>query len=109
MKIATTSAEEYPVHMSPLRLAFLLALACVSAFAADVPTQMTVRGKELYSEDFAKPLPKYTGKPNGYASGFTGWLIHGTGPESRGGQWKQVDGRFQGYENPQVKHPRAHV
>mgnify|MGYP000095985117 FL=1 len=83
----------------------LLALSCVSTFAEDVPTQMTVRGKELYREDFAQPLAKFTGKPNGYASGFSGWLIHGTGPESRGGQWKQVDGRFQGSENPQVKHP----
>ena len=91
--------------MPLLRLAALLGLICVSAFAADVPTQMTVRGKELYSEDFIKPLAKYIGKPNGYASGFAGWLIHGTGPESRGGQWKQVEGRFQGYENPQVKHP----
>jgi hypothetical protein len=105
MKIATNSAEAYPVRMSPLRLAGLLALACISVFAEDVPTRMTTRGKELYQEDFAKPLAKYTGKPNGYASGFAGWLIHGTGPESRGGQWKQVDGRFQGYENPQVKHP----
>jgi hypothetical protein len=91
--------------MSPLRLAVLLTLVCVSAFAEEVSTQMTVRGKELYSEDFGKPLAKYTGKANGYASGFSGWLIHGTGPESRGGQWKQVNGRFQGSENPQVKHP----
>ncbi len=91
--------------MSPLRLAALLAFTCVSALAEDVPTLMTTRGKELYHEDFTKPLAKYTGKPNGYASGFEGWLIHGTGPESRGGQWKQVDGRFQGSENPQVKHP----
>lgn len=105
MKIATTSDQAYPSRMSLLRLAPLLALAAISAFAEDVPTQMTVRGKELYSEDFAKPLAKYTGKPNGYASGFEGWLIHGTGPESRGGQWKQVEGRFQGSENPQVKHP----
>ena len=88
-----------------MRNLLLLTLACVSAFAEDVPTKMTTRGKELYREDFSKPLAKYTGKPNGYASGFTGWLIHGTGPESRGGQWKQVDGRFQGSENPQVKHP----
>jgi hypothetical protein len=105
MMVATHSAAAYPNHMSPLRLAGLLALACVSAFAEDVPTKMTVRGKELYHEDFTQPLAKHTGKANGYASGFSGWLIHGTGPESRGGQWKQVDGRFQGSENPQVKHP----
>ena len=105
MKVATSSLKAYPFPMSPLRLAALLALTCVSALAEDVPTLMTTRGKELYHEDFTKPLAKYTGKPNGYASGFEGWLIHGTGPESRGGQWKQVDGRFQGSENPQVKHP----
>ena len=105
MMVATPSAEAYPIRMPPLRLVGLLALACVSAFAEDVPTKMTVRGKELYREDFTQPLAKHTGKANGYASGFNGWLIHGTGPESRGGQWKQVDGRFQGSENPQVKHP----
>ena len=105
MKVATSSMKAYPLPMSPLRLAALVALTCVSALAEDVPTLMTTRGKELYHEDFTKPLAKYTGKPNGYASGFEGWLIHGTGPESRGGQWKQVDGRFQGSENPQVKHP----
>jgi hypothetical protein len=93
------------MERNPMRNLLLLALACVSAFAEDVPTKMTVRGKELYREDFTQPLAKHTGKPNGYASGFSGWLIHGTGPESRGGQWKQVDGRFQGSENPQVKHP----
>lgn len=88
-----------------MRSLLLLALTCVTALADNVPTQMTVRGKELYAQDFSAPLPKYTGKPNGYASGFEGWLIHGTGPESRGGQWKIADGRFQGSENPQVKHP----
>ena len=94
----------YPVFMRSLLL-LALALTAVSAFAEDVPTKMTVRGKELYREDFAKPFAKYTGKPNGYASGFEGWLVHGTGPESRGGQWRLVDGRFHGSENPQVKHP----
>ena len=84
--------------MSPLRLAVLLTLACVSAFAADVPTQMTVRGKELYSEDFAKPLPRYTGKFNGHTSGFTGWQIFSPGREPG-------DRLRQGYENPQVKEP----
>jgi len=29
----------------PMRSLLLLALTCVSAFAEDVPTQMTVRGK----------------------------------------------------------------
>ncbi len=84
-------------------LAFTLSLGALRA--EDIPTVMTVRGKEIYSQDFSQPLPKYTGKPIGYATGFQGWLIHGTGPESRGGQWKQIDGRFQGHENPQVKHP----
>jgi hypothetical protein len=87
-------------------LALLAVLSsAVSLRAADVPTQMTVRGKEIYSQDFLQPLPKYTGKPKGFASGFEGWLIHGTGPESRGGQWKILEGRFQGHENVQVKHP----
>ena len=54
MKIATCLATAYPGHMSPLRLAGLLALACVSAFAEDVPTRMTTRGKELYQEAAAE-------------------------------------------------------
>jgi hypothetical protein len=89
-----------------LLLALLAALS-VSAdiSAADVPTQMTVRGKEIYSQDFLNELPPYTGKPKGFASGFQGWLIHGKGPESKGGMWKILEGRFQGHENVQVKHP----
>lgn len=85
----------------------LLALCLLAAplLAEEVPTVMTVRGKEIYRQDFSQELPKYTGKPKGYASGFQGWLIHGTGPESRGGQWKITEGRFQGHENVQVKHP----
>lgn len=91
----------------PMRLRALL-VALILPFtlaAADEPTVMTVRGKPLHHEDFAKPVAKHTGKPKGYASGFEGWLIHGTGPESRGGQWKQLEGRLHGSENPQVKHP----
>jgi len=90
-----------------MRSRFLLAalLLPFAALAADETTVMTVRGKPLHQEDFAKPVTKYTGKPKGYASGFEGWLIHGTGPESRGGQWKQLEGRLHGSENPQVKHP----
>lgn len=90
-----------------MRSRFLLAalLLPFAALAADETTVMTVRGKPLHQEDFAKPVAKYTGKPKGYASGFEGWLIHGTGPESRGGQWKQLEGRLHGSENPQVKHP----
>ncbi len=90
-----------------MRSRFLLAalLLTFTALAADEPTVMTVRGKLLHQEDFSKPVAKCTGKPKGYASGFEGWLIHGTGPESRGGQWKQLEGRLHGSENPQVKHP----
>ena len=88
-----------------MRSLIALCLLATTAFAEEVPAVMTVRGKEIYTQDFAKELPKYTGKPKGFASGYQGWLIHGTGPESRGGQWKIVDGRFQGHENVQVKHP----
>jgi hypothetical protein len=87
-----------------LLIALLLHLAAPTP-AAEEPTFMTVRGKLVHREDFSQPLPRHVGKPNGYASGFEGWLIHGTGPESRGGQWKQLEGRLHGSENPQVKHP----
>jgi len=83
------------------------ALALFQAIAADEPpkTWMTTRGKLLVSEDFAKPLTPFTGKPVGFASGFNGWRYNG-GPQSgKSGMWELVDGTFKGIENPEAHHP----
>lgn len=63
---------------------------------------MTTRGKLLVSEDFAKPLAPFTGKPIGFASGFEGWRYN---VGVKGGKWEQVDGTFKGMENPEAHHP----
>jgi hypothetical protein len=84
--------------------AAMTAVSIVPAFAGDdLPaTLLATRGKLLYSEDFAQPLPPLTGKPVGFASGFSGWRYN-VGP--RGGNWSEVDGVFQGAENPEAHHP----
>jgi hypothetical protein len=86
-------------------LSSLLIVASAGIASADNPlpkTLMTTRGKLLVSEDFAKPLPPFTGKPVGFASGFSGWRFN-TG--LKGGHWEQVDGTFKGTENPEAHHP----
>lgn len=88
--------------MKPLPL-FLAILSFASAFAADLPkTVMTTPGKLLVDQDFAKPLPPFDGKSNGFASGFSGWR-HNAVP--RGGVWKAGGGIFHARETPEVKHP----
>lgn len=63
------------MKLSASLLGSLLVLTSIAALAGDdLPkTLMTMRGKLLASEDFAKPLAPFTGKPVGFASGFTGW------------------------------------
>ncbi len=88
----------------PTLFSFIL-LVCATTVSADenLPqTLLTTRGKLLVSEDFAKPLPPFTGKPVGFASGFEGWHFN-TGIKS--GKWEQVDGTFKGMENPDAHHP----
>ncbi|MEO6786787.1 MAG: hypothetical protein ABI318_11695 [Chthoniobacteraceae bacterium] len=84
----------------------------ISAASADehLPTTlMTTRGKLMVSEDFDKPLAPVTGKPVGFASGFTGWRYNdgtpGAGKSIKSGMWKLADGTFKGIENPDAHHP----
>lgn len=91
--------------MKSILLSSILVFAIAGIACADeaLPkTLMTTRGKLLVSEDFSKPLPPLTGKPVGFASGFSGWRYN-TGV--KGGKWEQVDGTFKGMENPEAHHP----
>jgi hypothetical protein len=81
----------------------LLLLAVLAAQADELPpTLMTTRGALLVDENFAKPLPPFDGKSNGFASGFTAWRYN---TAERGGTWTVESGAFKGVENPAVHHP----
>jgi hypothetical protein len=81
----------------------ILAVSALTAFADDpLPTAMATRGRLLVEEDFAKPLPPFDGKSNGFASGFTAWRYN---TAERGGTWTVENGTFKGVENPAVHHP----
>jgi len=84
--------------LAPSAFITLTILLTAAAFAGeDLPkTLLTQRGKLLVSEDFTQPLAPFTGTPVGFASGFSG--IHG-------GKWDEIDGVFQGAENPEAHHP----
>lgn len=88
-------------------LILLLAIAAIIASASDEPpkTLMTTRGKLLVSEDFAKPLAPFSGKPVGFASGFTGWKYNAGPGTGKGGLWRLADGCFTGIESPDAHHP----
>jgi hypothetical protein len=90
---------------SSLTLLFI-AWTC-GAFAADeLPkTLMTTRGKLLVSEDFTPPLAPVTGKPVGFASGYTGWRYNAGPVGGKSGRWKLADGCFIGMESPGASHP----
>ena len=66
---------------------------------------MATRGKLLISEDFTQVLAPFTGKPVGFASGFSGWKFNGGPGTGKGGRWEVVDGTFKGIENPEAHHP----
>lgn len=66
---------------------------------------MTTRGKLLVSEDFMPPLAPVTGKPVGFASGFTGWRYNAGPVGGKSGQWKLAEGCFTGVESPAANHP----
>lgn len=91
-------------YLKPRIFTALATFLATAAFAGDdLPkTLMTERGKLLASEDFTKPLEPFTGKPVGFASGFSGWR-YGISP--KGGQWEVADGIFKGSENPEAHHP----
>lgn len=85
-----------------------LALLVTSATLAgeDLPaTLMTKRGKLLASEDFTQPLAPLTGKPVGFASGFSGWRYNAASPGGKSGRWELSDGFFKGMETPGANHP----
>jgi len=68
-------------------------------------TLLTTRGKLLVSENFAQPLAPMTGKPVGFASGFSGWRFVGREAPGRSGSWEVKDGVFRGFETPGANHP----
>jgi hypothetical protein len=72
----------------------------------DLPrTLLTERGKLIYSEDFTQPLPPFTGKPIGFATGFLGWHYNAGPAPSHGGVWTIADGIFTGTESLDAHHP----
>lgn len=85
-------------------ISFLLTIT--ASAADDLPkTLMTTRGKLLVSEDFAKPLPPFTGTPIGFASGFSGWRYNSGPVTGKSGRWEIADGQFRGIESPEAHHP----
>jgi hypothetical protein len=92
-----------------MNLKFLLILLSAATLACAeetlVPTLMTARGKLLASEDFAQAPPPFTGKPVGFASGFTGWHYNSSATGGKGGRWEIAKGEFRGIETPGANHP----
>lgn len=86
--------------------AFVAATTVVwTAESEQAPTLLTTQGRLLYSEDFAQPLPPATGKPVGFASGFTGWRYNAGPGTGKSGRWLLGDGVFTGIESPEAHHP----
>jgi hypothetical protein len=90
-----------------MKFSVLLCLLAITVVRADdLPTTLlTTRGKLLLSENFAKPLAPFTGKPVGFASGFEGWRYNAGPATGKGGMWKLADGCFTGIESPEAHHP----
>ncbi|MBE2282055.1 MAG: hypothetical protein IAE77_01190 [Prosthecobacter sp.] len=87
-----------------LALLFLNTL-CLVAKAEDPATLMTTRGKRLACEDFAAAPAPFTGKPVGFASGFSGWRYNSSATGGKGGRWEIANGEFRGIETPGANHP----
>lgn len=85
-----------------LLFALVVATASVRSLAGDLPTLMTIRGKQVVDQPLNQSPPPFDGKSNGFASGFKGWRWNAV---PRGGKWAVVDGAFRGSETPEVKHP----
>lgn len=75
------------------------------ALAVDPDTLMTTRGRLLASEDFATPPAPFTGKPLGFASGFSGWRYNSGSSGGKSGRWEVANGEFRGIESPGANHP----
>ncbi len=89
-----------------MKLALLLLTTLfLAAKAEESPTLMTMRGKLLASEDFAAAPAPFTGKPVGFASGFTGWRYNSSNTGGKGGRWEIANGEFRGIETPGANHP----
>jgi hypothetical protein len=83
----------------------LLTTLCLTSKAEEPATLMTTRGKLLASEDFAAAPAPFTGKPVGFASGFSGWRYNGGATGGKGGRWEIANGEFSGIETPGANHP----
>ena len=83
----------------------LFTTLCFAAKAKEPATLMTTRGKLLASEDFAAAPPPFTGKPIGFASGFTGWRYNHSNTGGKGGRWEITNGELRGIETPRANHP----
>jgi hypothetical protein len=83
----------------------LLTTLCLTSKAEEPATLMTTRGKLLASEDFAAAPAPFTGKPVGFASGFSGWRYNGGATSGKGGRWEIANGEFSGIETPGANHP----
>ena len=83
----------------------LLTTLCLAAMAEEPATLMTTRGKLLASEDFVAAPALFTGKPVGFASGFSGWRYNSSATGGKGGRWEIVNGEFRGIETPGSNHP----
>ena len=90
-----------------LKLLIILLSAATFVCAEDTSpsTLMTTRGKLLASEDFAAAPAPFTGKPVGFASGFTGWRYNSSTTGGKGGRWEIANGEFRGIETPGANHP----
>lgn len=87
-----------------IALLFLTTL-CLTAKGEEPATLMTTRGKLLASEDFAAAPAPFTGKPVGFASGFSGWRFNSSATGGKGGRWEIANGEFRGIETPGANHP----
>jgi hypothetical protein len=101
----TTSDSKVNRHFTRL-----LAIAAVGALAmhakAEGPaTLMTTRGKLLASPDFTAIPAPFTGKPAGFASGFSGWRYNSSATAGKGGRWEIANGEFRGIETPGANYP----
>lgn len=89
-----------------MKIALLLLTAiCLAVKAENPATLMTTRGRLLASEDFTTAPAPFTGKPLGFASGFTGWRYNSSATGGKGGRWEIANGEFRGIETPGANHP----
>lgn len=84
----------------------LVSFTAVACAEDNLPTTlMTTRGKLLATEDFATVPAPFTGKPVGFASGFTGWRYNSAATGGKSGRWEIAQGEFRGIETPGANHP----